>query len=135
MRKSVQRRLAVVLTLGMATAAMSNALSIPAESLDSQKVYYGTPEQFEKPGEVDYDAIVRATPEYEEIERKKVERGSARYWILLSNAGDHAVRLIAEVGMETEHDLIAALGYLSSLEKPIPAEDLTPLVLSKLSKK
>jgi len=111
------------------------AYAIPAEKLDVQKVYYGTASGFTNPGKVNYEAIIKATPEYDEVKKKKVEVGTGKYWILLSQASDRAVRAITEVGQETGYDLITASGYLGSLDPPIPADDVTELVLAKLTGK
>jgi hypothetical protein len=107
------------------------AYSIPEEQLDKQKVYYGVSrsKDFEKPAEVQYEQVVRATREFKEIKKKKIERGTGKYWILLSQASDRAVRAIAEVGDETEYDLIAAHGYLGSLNPAVPAVDITKDVI------
>ena len=72
--------------------------SIPAQKIEVQKVYFGNASSFTKPGSVDYEAIIKATPEYDEVKKKKVEVGTGKYWILLSQASDRAVRAISEVG-------------------------------------
>lgn len=120
---------AVVLAMGVASAA---TYSIPEDQLDTQKVYYGTASGFEKPAEVQYQEIIKATPEFQELKRRNIERGTGRYWILISQASDRAVRTIAQVGQETDFDLIAAEGYLGSIEPAIPAEDVTELVLKAM---
>lgn len=116
----------------MVASAVAEAYSIPQDKLDTQKVYYGSASHFEKPAEVNYEQVVRATPEYGEIRKKKIESGTARYWILISKASDHAVRLISEVGRELEHDLIVAKDYLNDLDLPVEAEDVTDLILARL---
>ena len=130
------RRMAIVfLTSAVAVASVGVAEGYTlAESIrDEQKVYWGAPdESFEKPAEVKFEKIVTATPEYEQVKKKKVEPGTAKYWILMSKASEHAVRLIEAVGAETDYDLITAQGYLGGLEPPIPATDVTDLVLAKL---
>jgi hypothetical protein len=50
----------------------------------------------------------------------------------MSEASDRATRAISQVGQDTEYDLIAAEGYLGSLEPAIPAEDITDLILDVL---
>lgn len=114
------------------SAATARAAAIPSAEIDEQKIFYGSGEAFEKAAEVDYSEIVKSTPEYQEIRDKKIEKGTARYWILINNASQHAVRVISQVGKDTEHDLITALGYLGDLESPIDSENLTELVLEKL---
>ncbi len=118
--------------MALFAAAVAQAAGIPADKVDPQQIYYGSPDSFEKPGKVDFKAVVKATPEYAEIVEKNVERGTARFWILMSQASDRAVGVIADVGKETEYDLIAAAGYLGSLDPPIAADDVTALVLEVL---
>lgn len=125
------------MTLGVAlvfatSLAFAEIYSIPENQIDAKKVYWGAPAGFEKAGEVDYDAVIRATPEYKELKKKKIERGTGKYWILMSQASDRSARAIAQVGQDTEYDLIAAQGYLGSLKPAIPAEDITKLILEQL---
>ena len=62
------------------------ALSIPQDKLDEQKVFWGNAAKFEKPGEVNYAKIVKATAEYQAIKKKKIKPGTAKYWIQMSAA-------------------------------------------------
>ena len=118
----------MLLTLG------ARAHEIPKEEQDRQKIYYGSPTSFEKPAEVGFVEVIEATPEYTEIKKKKIKRGTGKYWILMSRASDRAVRTIAKVGEETEYDFIAARGYLGSLKQPISADDITKDVIKALDK-
>lgn len=121
------------LAVALCSVAMPvSGLSIPADKQDVQKIFYGAPESFEKPARVNYQDIVKATPEYSSIKKKKIVSGSAKYWILISKASERAQKLIKEVGEETAFDLIVADGYLESMEPAIQAEDVTELVLEKL---
>lgn len=113
-------------------AASASGLSIPADKQDVQKIFYGAANEFEKPARVNYQDVVKATPEYSSIKKKKIVSGSAKYWILISKASERAQKLIKEVGEETPYDLIVADGYLESMEPEIPSEDVTELVLEKL---
>ncbi len=116
------------------SVALAEMYSIPADQLDPQKIYWGTASGFEKPSEVQYDELIKETPEYKELKKKKIERGTGKYWILMSQASDRVVKAISQVGQETEYDLIAAHGYLGGLKPPIPAEDITPLILEVMNK-
>lgn len=118
--------------LFLATTNAAATYTIAPEQIDDQQIYYGNAQSFEKPAAVDYTAIVKATPEYEEIKKKKIDSGSARYWILMSDASSHAVKAISEVGEESNHDLIVSIGYLGKITPQIPAEDVTEKVLEKL---
>lgn len=120
--------IAVLAILGLGLSAAS-AYSIPEGQLDKQKVFWGSYGSFERPGEVDYQEVIKSTPEYQQLKKKKVKRGTGEYWILLSQASDRAVRSIRSVGEDTEYDLVATQGYLGGLEPAIPAEDITNLVI------
>ncbi len=121
---------AMILAVGGMMAA--SAHTIPTDKVDAQKIFYGNAEAFEAPARVNYQKVVKATPEYSSIKKKKIVSGSAKYWILISKASDRAQRLIKEVGEETSHDLIVADGYLDTMEPAIEADDVTELVLEKL---
>lgn len=127
-RKSTLLMLLVFLAL--ATGSMAESKAIPPESVDDQKIFWGMASKFEKPGSVDYIALVTATDEYQQA--KKVESGSARYWLLVNKANESAVRAISSVGSETDYDLIVLKGYLESLNPPIQTDDITELALAKL---
>ncbi|MEK7793216.1 MAG: hypothetical protein AAB353_01735 [Candidatus Hydrogenedentota bacterium] len=127
-------RTAIIGLFGVYALSISASATymIPDDQLDAQKVFWGNPGKFEKAASVNVNKVIRATPEYEEIKKEKVERGTGKYWILLSEATDRAVKAISEVAGETEFDFIAAEGYLESLEPKIPNENITDLVLAKI---
>lgn len=134
MQKIMPSALAIAVML-IASSALGDAaaFTIPAEKVDAQKVYWGIPGGFSKAAEVNFEDVVKATPEYKEL--KSVERGTGKYWILLSQASDHATRAIAQLGEETDYDLIAAKDYLVKLDPAIPTIDITEQVVDKLSDK
>ncbi len=116
-------------------AVFGDPYAVPKDELDPKKVYWGLAAGFERAGEIDYRRVIKATPEYIEIKRERIQRGTGKYWILLSQASDRVVRTISQVAQETDCDLIASRGYLASLETPIPAEDITQLLLDNLQGK
>ena len=132
MQKLMSYIAAFTAALLLTTANASAVNAIAAEQIDEQQIYYGSAKSFEKAASVDYTAVVKATPEYAEIKKKKIDSSSARYWILMSNASEHAVQMISQVGEETDHDLIVAIGYLGKISPPLAAEDVTGKVLEKL---
>ena len=135
--KQIERTLRRFVTIclaifvALALGAVAESKSIPPESVDDQKIFWGSPSTFEKPGSVDYVAVVSATEDYKQA--RKVESGTARYWILVSKANEVAIRAISAVGSETDYDLIVIKGYLESLDPPIETDDITELALAKLS--
>lgn len=118
--------------LALTAPAMAESKSIPPEAVDDQKIFWGTASKFEKPGSVDYNALVSATSEYKEA--AKSDKNTAQYWLCISKANDKAIKAISAVGSETDYDLIVLKGYLEGLTPPIETEDITALALAKLSK-
>ena len=129
--KALAAGMAAIITL-LAVPGSVLAMAIPDDKVDEQKIFWGSAKSFEKPGEVDYKRIVRATPEYQALKKKKIKVGTAKYWLQMSAASNHAVRLISEVGKESEYDLIVSDGYLEVVELELKPDDLTGLVLAKL---
>lgn len=128
MKTILKARMAVAVVM-TATAAFAQLCSIPADQVDSKKVFWGATSGFEKAGEVDYDTVLKVTPEFKQMKKDRIERGTGKYWILLNQATDRATRAITEVGQNTDFDLITQRGYLASLTPAIPAEDITNLVV------
>jgi len=124
----------MILTILMVFCAGST-YTIPSDEINTQKVFFGTCNQFKNPAEIDYETIIRQTPEYKEIQHKKLEAGTAKYWLLMSDATERVVRYVSEVAQEEKYDLISSQGYLSSLKKPIPAHDATQCVVDKIKKR
>jgi len=131
MRKFIPSILSVVVV--WSTAAATTTYSIPQEKLDSHRVYWGDPAAFGKAGEVDFDALLRETDEYREIKQKKVERGTGKYWILLSKASERALRAMAQYGQDSEYDLLTAMDYLNEVEPAIPVDDITDDVIAAMN--
>lgn len=127
--------IAACMVMLLAATDAAGAHSIAADKIDAQQIYYGNAENFEKPAVVDYTAVVKATPEYSEIKKNKIESTSARYWLLMSSASDHACKAISQVGEESDHDLIVSIGYLGTVSPQIEAEDVTKKVLEKFESK
>jgi hypothetical protein len=121
--------MAVAVGVSIAAAA---TYSIPPEQLDRQKVFYGEPSGFDKPAEVHYRDLIEATTEYKDIKKNKIERGTGKYWILLSQASDRVVKAIGAFGKDSDYDFIASDGYLGELDPAIPADDVTKLVIEAL---
>lgn len=118
-----------------AVVVCAETYSVASNQLEPTKVYWGSSARFSKPAEVDFQQVFEATPEYQEIRKKKVERGTGKYWLLASQGSDHAVKAIAQVAKEAHYDLVAAEGCLAGLKPPIPADDITDLVVETITGK
>lgn len=116
----------------LSTASAWAAFSIPEDELDGRHIYMGNPSNFSAPAEVDYAAVVYETSEYGEIVAEKLERGTGKYWILLSQASDKALNAISTAAASGDYDLIAEKGYLGSLANPVECPDITQAVIEQL---
>jgi hypothetical protein len=108
------------------------AKSIDDEQLDPKQIFFGDPKAFDSPAAVNIQIIIEKTPEYQEIKKDKIKRGTAKYWILLSKATDRAIEAIADVAKDEEYDLIAARDYLKELKPIVAAKDVTKTVVEKI---
>jgi len=118
--------------LAVTCVAIAQSYAIPPESVDEQKIYWGNPASFTKPAAVDFKAAVMVTDEYKNIRKEKVQPGTGRYWILISQASERAIRAISAVGKEQGFDLVVAKGYLESVNIQANPPDITEAVLKKL---
>ena len=120
---------AIIVALPLLAVA---AQSIPDAQIDKSRIYFGSPSGFDNPAEVDMDSALQATPEFQEIVKKKVDHGTGKYWILVSDASNRVHRAIADVGRATEYDLIVEKGYLDKLDPPVDCEDITAAVIDRI---
>lgn len=114
-----------LLILAVVSVATYAELVIPPGDIQLDQILFGNPANFSNPAVIDVEALVLATPEFQEIKRKKIEKGTGKYWILRSNATDRAHRAIQGLAEELDYDLIANEGYLKSLPSPIEGENIT----------
>lgn len=128
-RNCIAGALAVVLLTATVQAEVAN---IPSDQIDKKKIFWGSAESFSKAARVDYEKVIKATPEFKTMKDDRVERGSGKYWILMSQASDRVVKALAHVGEETDYDLICASGYLKGLDPPVASDDLTEKVIEAM---
>lgn len=122
-----------ILTVVIIICSSISSYSIPEKELSIEKIYFGSGTNFGNPAELDYQKIIGETPEYKEIIEKKMEAGTGKYWILLSQASDRVVKSIQSFATANSYDLIASIGYLSSLTTPIPSINITSLVINLMT--
>jgi len=122
----------VALCLVCVTVAYAE-FSIPGDEIDPNQIFVGSPASFSNPAEVDVEALIAATPEHKEIKKKKIDRGTGRFWILHSNATDRVYRAINDYSESSGYDLIANKGYLGGLSTPVEARDVTNAVKKLVS--
>ncbi len=127
-------RILIVVAVALALLVPSAmATSIPADQVDAQSIYVGNPANFEIPASVNYEKVVKATPEFKELRKMKIDKGSAQYWILVSRASEHAVRAIKNVAGDGGYDLVGEKDYLAELTPAIAAEEITDKVLTAIA--
>ena len=113
-------------------ASAAVAASIPADQVDESQIHFGAVDAFETPGGVDFGDLIKATPEYAEVKKKKIKRGVGEYYVLMAKAGDRAKRAISSFADDSDFDLIASADYLANLDPPIEAADVTDSIIEKM---
>lgn len=119
----------ILFALLVFSAVAAGAYSIPKEQVDEAKIHFGAADTFEKPAAVDIVALMKATPEYEMVRKKKIKTGSGEFHTYVAKAGARANRAIKDFAEDSEYDLIASAEYLESLDPPIEAEDITESII------
>ena len=116
--------IASLLFLALSTVAYAD-FAIPEADVQLEQIFFGNPASFSKAAEIDVEALMLATPEFQEIRRKKIEKGTGKYWILRSNAADRAHRAIQKLAEDLDYDLITNEGYLGELPAQIDCTNIT----------
>ncbi|MFP4172201.1 MAG: hypothetical protein ACLFV4_04740 [Candidatus Hydrogenedentota bacterium] len=131
MRKVMYITTAAALALFIGAGAYAEH-AIPEDQIDNQKIYLGNPADFEKAGEIDFMEVVKATPEYKDIQRKNIDQGTGEYWIGMDRASARAENAVVSVTEEEDYDLVTKKGYLAEVDEDIPVEDITGEVVSTI---
>lgn len=107
---------------------------IPKGKLKSASIYWGKPSAFTKVATVKYDVLIKSTPEYQEIKKKKLKSSDAASWILMSDATDRVRGAIAGVAKGKKYDLVCAKAYWDSLKLNVRSSDITKTVQRKVAR-
>ncbi len=117
---------------------LGSTYEIPEDLRDPSKIYFGSMNTFSNPVEILHEKIIKETDEYKEIERKKIERGTGQYWILISKASQVVKNIIEKYGKENDDiDFVTEKYYLESCGLNIEIRDVTDDIIEymKESKK
>ena len=107
-RKGIRR--GWVVAFGIA-GLWSGGASI-VEAAPQSQTYYGDPDDFQRPGEVQATRVFNEIPEWQEIQKRSLNPDQAEYWILLDKANQKFYRAIHKVAQKLRLDLLAELGTL-----------------------
>ncbi len=96
------------------------------------QVYYGDPEEYERPAEVDAARVFNEIPEWQEIQKKSLNPDQAEYWILLEKANQKFYGAVQRVAQRLRHDLIGERNTLPRNRGEIP--DVTDQALGAVER-
>ena len=117
-KKSLARTLATLATVALplfsAPAYADYKANIAAPS--SNNIFYGTDATVKEFRVVDYNTLIKSTPEYKEIYNGKIESGTGKYWILMSQATDRIIKAINDYAKGNSIDCIAKRSSVNSFE-------------------
>lgn len=88
------------------------------QPLDRKEIYFGQldAKEFKKAASIDEKLLLASTPEYQKIKDEKIERGTGKYWILLSKASDRLKNSVTTYGQKNKVDLIVPTSYAQTAE-------------------
>jgi Skp family chaperone for outer membrane proteins len=84
--------------------------------VDSDGVYYGDAREWEKPAQVDADAVYKEIEEYKTILEEKLEPKDARYGILMSKASRKFLAAVRSAAKAKNYDLVARIGAVHGVD-------------------
>jgi len=87
--------------------------------LDRAKVYHGYADAFTSPAAVESTRVMDALPAMKKIRDEKVQKDSARWYVLINEANQQFQRALRTVAKEGGYDLIAEVGAVTG-SKAIP---------------
>jgi Skp family chaperone for outer membrane proteins len=94
-------------------------------------VLFGSARVCQKPAEVDYRALQEATPEFKTIERERLQKGSARYEILMAKMTQRVGVAVKEIARQQGYDCVVVKGSVKNANG-LTVVDATAAVLTKL---
>ena len=100
-----------------------------------ENVFFGNPRQFHKPAELKSARVLRVIPEWQELQRKKLERSDPRYWILLDKVQRTFIDAIRDVARRYGYDLVGEKGFLRGHRAEDTVVDITLVVLDEIQRK
>lgn len=115
----------LLLCFGPAIAAQGVGLRSDAT------VLYGVSDSSSRPAVVDYQKLLKQTPEWKTIKSEGVRKGTARYELLLSDADRRIRTLVEEVAEARGHDLVVGQGGIEDA-RGLKVADLTSAVAGRL---
>jgi len=134
MRPYILILLGALVSATVFNVAAEEPYSIPKDKIDPAAIYWGDPSEFRNAAYVDYTALIKATPEFKEMKKKKLSSSDPASWILMSDAADRVTSAIVRVARDSEYDLICAGEYWKDLELDVPASDITMQVKEQIEK-
>ena len=112
-------------------AAAPGAIAQSIRVTDSEKVLHGSASQCLKAAVVDYKKLREATPEYKQIRKQAIEKGTAQYEILSQQITTRIRDLLRDYCKTKGYDCVVVKGYVKP-EDASKATDITDEVLEKL---
>lgn len=124
--------LRAILTTFAVLLAFSASLPAQGVTLRAEaRVLYGNAERCSQPAQIDYQKIKKLTPEWKLIKADGIDKGSARYELLIEDMHKRLQRICAEVAKALGKDCILRKGDVES-ENGLVVSDITDDVVAKL---
>lgn len=118
---------ALVIAATLATSLLAQGLTLKADAT----VLYGSADKCSQPAIIDFAKVKKLTPEWKLIKAEGVDKGSARYELLVEDMNKRIKRLCEEVAKALGRDCVVRKGDIDS-EKGLSVSDVTDEVAAKL---
>ncbi|MHC4600793.1 MAG: hypothetical protein ACYS47_17515 [Planctomycetota bacterium] len=124
-------RILTAAVLGLIVLTPLLVVASPGDvKINEKKIYYGDPDDFEKPGVIRIVKVFKAIPEYQEA--KKKGKDDPEYYILLEKANEKFFTALERVADDKGYDLIGEVGAIKIKGKKVP--EITSAVIDALPK-
>ncbi len=88
----------------------------PKKSVAPEDVYYGDAKKWDKPAEVDPDAVYAQIEEYKQILAEGLKPSDPKYSILMSKASRKFCSAVKKTAKDGGYDLVARLGSVKGVD-------------------
>ena len=114
--------------------------SVRASSVEGQggirvkarSVIFGNARHCRAPATIDFKKVLDATPEMQEIQEEGIQKGSARYIILIAKAVKRIRKVVAKVAVSQKRDCVVKEGSIRENPHDLEISDLTDEVIESI---
>jgi hypothetical protein len=120
MNRLVTFALLLVVLASVFAAAQDYGEDDKKVTIDTEKIYFGSPAKFKKPGVINAKTVFLEIPAYQEIVREKLTKKDAKYMILIAEANKIFKKALKKVFDESGYDLVGEIDSIQIEGETVP---------------